>query len=24
MPFSGQDMPEDEHRLSLTFRAEVS
>lgn len=24
LPFSSQDMPEDEHRLSLTFRAEVS
>ena len=24
LPFSGQDMPEDEHRLSLTFRTEVS
>ena len=24
LPFSGQYMPEDEHRLSLTFRAEVS
>ena len=24
VPFSGQYMPEDEHRLSLTFRAEVS
>jgi hypothetical protein len=24
LPFSGQYMPEDEHRLSLTFRAQVS
>ena len=24
LPFSGQDMPEDEYRLSLTLRAEIS
>ena len=24
LPFSGQDMPEDQHRLPLTLRAEVS
>ena len=24
LPFSGQDMPEDEHRLPLTFRTEVT
>ena len=24
LPFSGQDMPEDKYRLSLTLRAEIS